>query len=129
MNNLLETVWHESPVILGAIAGSEAFEVRFNEKHEIFKKGSVWNLDFSLFRHVGKSDITLLTRSIDSLTDEELLECKDVWSLHAQFSPVKYDSVLEIIKDAELWDNAPFFLYLLSIGIWTGSKEGVEVIE
>ena len=134
MNNLAETVWRENPVILGAIAGSGKFRFKSGE-HErdlcmCYSENSMVSQDGIEWFTVNKC--TLITRSIDSLTFEE--SCK-IPSIQEEA-----ETELRIVSltDRTMWLNINIKLnrlsaldmfYLLSIGIWTGSKEGVGVVE
>ena len=145
MNNLLETKWYENPVVLGAIAGSGKFYLvpqlykgdKYQLNHDILDDGGVYNSD-RFQQSIPIQECTLIARSIESLTDEE--KQKAFKALHQGIVISKQtiaDSYAEYEKKGELkilLENKakrflPLFIYLLSIGIWTGSKEGVEVVE
>ncbi len=129
MNNLAETVWHEDKVILGAIIGSDAFEVQHEGEKVIvaisgkeihaFKLGLDNPEDPRIT--VPIEDCTLLTRSIDSLTDEELLEAESTFNIPS------YKSVTKWLMDNK--ERLDVFIWLLSKGIWTGSTKNTEVIK
>ena len=115
MNNLAETVWHENPVILGAIAGSGTFDIKVGKvKGKLDLIALVVHLEYL-------EDCTLITRSIDSLSDEDLLEAESTFNIPS------YKSVTKWLMDNK--ERLDVFIWLLSKGIWTGSKEGVEVVE
>ena len=136
MNNLAETVWHENPVILGAIAGSGKFRYKLDQNDYFRDLNPKIFSFFSEYRSWKDENPVLLTRSIDSLTDEEKIK----WAEIHRFTPIKKDNyqtdegfweMVNFYLEFEIGTNlsASTFLYLLSIGIWTGSKEGVEGID
>jgi|11BtaG_2_1085332.scaffolds.fasta_scaffold00261_29 hypothetical protein len=121
MNNQLEIVWKKYPQLL------IGFEFKIDLKSgTIIKKltGIPYKgaLSFDLISGaVNAEQCTLLTRSIDSLTDEELLEAESTFNIPS------YKSVTKWLMDNK--ERLDVFIWLLSKGIWTGSKEGVEVVE
>ena len=144
MNNLAETVWYENPVIIGAIAGSGVFKFNawiYKEMPLVSYRRDLQLVyttpDFHGWSDRGETsfkrkECTLLIRSIDSLTLEE--SCK-IPSIKEE---AETELTLVSLTDRTMWLNiniklnrlsALDFFYLLSIGIWTGSKEGVEVVE
>ncbi|MEO9884029.1 MAG: hypothetical protein ABJG33_00185 [Balneola sp.] len=140
MNNLLEKVWHENPVIRGAIIGINTLEIQHEGEKVIvaisgkeihaFKLGLGNPEDPRITVPIEKC--VLLTRSIDSLTLEE--SCK-IPSIQEE---AETELRLVSLTDRIMWLNiniklnrlsALDFFYLLSIGRWTGSPKNTEVIE
>ena len=116
MNNLLETKWYENPNLVA----NGAFMVKHPDfTREVFIEGVMDNEFFiaGLWRNV--KDCVLLSRSIESLSDSEIEKIESMT-----------DDYFNVINGNLTWTfpNPQCFLYLLSIGIWIGSKEGVEVI-
>jgi len=138
MNNLKETVWHENHVILGAIAGSGKFYLvpnlykgdKYQLNHDILDDGAVYN-ELREQKFIPIEECTLLTRSIDSLMESEIQKAficlnKSVYDLDN--NRVDRGFCIKYIK-ARVSKSAGLFIYLLSIGIWTGSPKNTEVIK
>lgn len=124
MSTLKELKWKNHPYLvldnfkLRGLRGIGR-AVSYNTDNECF--------DYELF-DVHKDNATLISRTIESLTDEEVDEIpsyKDLLGSELRFVTVEMKR--EWLNDAITQDEltAQDFIYLLSLGIWVGSAEGV----
>ncbi|MEQ9091806.1 MAG: hypothetical protein RIE52_11990 [Balneola sp.] len=135
MNN--QTKWYD-PIMLGAIAGSGMFKVKFYiekygdkkfiEKTETFTsiEGTEVRTSRSAGLHI--SDCTLIARSIDDMTEEEGVRLVNLLNKNERIISCQFDGqVIDYKVESGIGviniknpTNPTVFLYLLSIGVWAG---------
>ena len=134
--------WKEDPVLIGAMAGSGMFKWKIKGHKKLYPLNYGNALNF-LEEEALLEDCTLIARSIDSLTEEELDKIvglarftgDETWKEHVERERKFFEETIGKEFNYDLKTNitlfagwTDIFLYLLSIGVLppTISTEGVE---
>lgn len=126
----MNKVWHKDPVIAGALGDFDCFSIVDGNK-AIHK---VWWLHYQDRKNGTKwvQEVTLIARSIESLSDKELDKAfhiatgDDMLVISGWVSINRKEAISIIKRECSNKISLDLFLYFTSIGVWPGSKEGVE---